>query len=102
MRGCCCLYHPSNDNSGGVRYPFLAMPANGCTPSIQPSDSPPLSCVFILLQLNKCVVYGSVFHRGCVVFGSVFHRGCVVCGSVFHRGCVVFGPVFHRGHCDDG
>ena len=67
---------PSTDNGGEIQHPLLGTPADGIPvksaqyrwlagglPSFDKSVT--LSCVFILVQLNKCVIVcGSVLQRG--------------------------------------
>ena len=73
---CCCRHHPSTDNSGGVQLPSLRILADDIPPSSRHPDPlvdwwslhltrrfhgnrtqiRDLWCVFMLVQLNNCVV----------------------------------------------
>ena len=74
---CCCWAHPSADNGGGVQHPFLRTPADGIPPSSRHPGAVhkyvTFSCVFMLVQLDKCVVVcGSDLQRGHSGDGCLF------------------------------
>ena len=72
-------------NDGGVRHPFLGTPADDSfsqqTPHLHDAVHKfvTLSCVFILMQLNKCVVLCVVLFCkvAIVVMGDCLRRFCL-------------------------